>query len=334
MAYPIWKDYYVSLGALNDSEKFRILCDGKVIYTGKAYKKPGANDISVRINEICADYLSLNKNSSNLPTFEVQRTIMSITEGEVWSTIDSVQFLNDWSYDYAYDPETMGLSFPVINRIDPRQWILFTPYNESTITARIKLQNGDSFNVYIPVKTSDDFNADFNKDFCHSVRNSQMETAVFDLSKWDNVESVTLGNNEFKVVNSCHKYALYYLNAYGGWDSLLIEGNHSKRDNLTRHTRETEYDNGNLQNRGIHNYVNEISRSLTLHTSWMTDEQSARMHHLLNSTNVYLGDIESGQMIPVVLTDTITEYKTYKGNGGKLVNYAINVTIAQERMRR
>ena len=251
-----------------------------------------------------------------------------------WDTIDEVKFLNDWSYDYAYDPETMGLSFPAINRIDKRQWILFTPYNEDVITATIKLRNGDRFNVYIPVKTSDDFNADFNRDFCHSVRNTQMETAVFDLSRWEDVESVTLGNTEFKVVNSCHKYALYYLNAYGGWDSLLIEGNHSKMDNLTRHTRETEYDNGSVQNRGIHNYVNEISRSLTLHTSWMSDEQSARMHHLLNSTNVYLGDIETGQMIPVVLTDTITEYKTYKGNGGKLVNFAINVTIAQERMRR
>jgi hypothetical protein len=73
---------------------------------------------------------------------------------------------------------------------------------------------------------------------------------------------------------------------------------------------------------------------MTMHTSWLPDDESSRMHHLLNSTNVFLGDLVTGQMIPVILTNTTTEYKTYKGNGGRLVNYTINVTIAQERIRR
>ena len=337
MANPIWKDYYVNLGTA-ESVQFRILVGDDVIYTGKAFKRPGKANNEIRINDICADYLenvfpALEQTTftgSNQPLTFVIQTL----SGTTWTTRASVQFDNNWSYDYDYNPATMGMSFPVNNKIDIRQWVVFTAYNASAITATITLANGSSFDVIIPVEISNDFNDDYNFDFSKSVRAAQTGTAVFDLSQWGDVKSLTIGNKVFKVVNNCNRYALYYVNAYGGWDSLLIEGNHSVSDSLTRHTRETEYDNRSIQNRGVHNYVNEISKTMTLHTSWLSDDESSRMHHLLNSTNVFLGDLVTGQMIPVILTNTTTEYKTYKGNGGRLVNYPINVTIAQERIRR
>lgn len=337
MANPIWKDFYVNLGNA-DSVQFRILVGADVIYAGKAFKRPTQSDIQIRINDICADYLEnvfpelvgTTFTSGEYVTFDVQ----TLTSETTWTTKASVQFDNNWSYDYAHDPATMGMAFPINGKIDIHQWVVFTAYNASSITATVTLANGQSFDVIIPVEISDDFNDDYNFDFSQSVRAAQTGTAVFDLSQWGDVKSLTIGNKVFNVVNKCNRYALYYVNAYGGWDSLLIEGNHSVSDNLTRHTRETEYDNRNIQNRGVHNYVNEISKTITLHTSWLSDEESARMHNLLNSTNVYLGDLVTGEMIPVILTDTTTEYKTYKGNGGRLVNYTINVTIAQERIRR
>ena len=337
MANPIWKDYYVNLGTA-ESVQFRILVGEDVIYTGKAYKRPGQSNNQIRINDICADYLenvfpALSRGTFTGANQPLTFTVQTLSE-TTWTTVEDVIFYNNWSYDYDYNPTTMGMAFPINGRIDSKQWFVFTAYNASTITASIKLSNGTTYDVVIPVEISDDFNDDFNMDFSHSVRAAQTGTAVFDLSKWGDVKSVTIGNKSFKVVNTCSRYALYYVNAYGGWDSLLIEGNHSEVDNLTRHTREVEYDNRNVSNRGTMNYVNEITKSLTLHTSWLSDDESSRMHHLLNSTNVYLGDLNSGRMIPVVLADTTTEYKTYKGNGGKLVNYAINVTIAQERIRR
>lgn len=334
MANPIWKDYYVNLGTA-ESAQFRIRVGEDVIYTGKAYKRPGQSYNLIRINDICADFLENVFPKLVGTTFteaEYVSFVVQMLIGGAWATQETVQFDNDWSYDYDFNPATMGMCFPVNGHIDVRQWVVFTAYNAKTITATIKLANGDSFDVLIPVEISD--NADFNNDFSQSVRASQTGTAVFDLSEWGDVKSVTIGNQSFKVVNTCSRYALYYVNAYGGWDSLLIEGNHSEVDNLTRHTREVEYDNRDVSNRGTMNYVTEIAKSLTLHTSWLSDDESSKMHHLLNSTNVYLGDLNSGRMIPVVLTDTTSEYKTYKGNGGKLVNYAINVTIAQERIRR
>lgn len=336
MANPIWKDFYVDLGT-EESTQFRILVGDDVVYTGKAFKRPGQSSNQIRINDICADYLENvfpNLVGITFTAGEYVTFVIQTLSGISWTTKASVQFDNNWSYDYGYDPATLGMSFPVNGKVDTNQWVVFTAYNASTIIATITLADGGSFDVLIPVAISNDFNADYNNDFSKSIRSSQTGTAVFDLSQWEGIKSLTIGNKVFEVVNTCNKYALYYVNAYGGWDSLLIEGNHSVADNLTRHTRETEYDNRSIQNRGVHNYVNEIVKTMTLHTSWLSDDESSRMHHLLNSTNVYLGDIQTGEMIPVILTDTRTEYKTYKGNGGKLVNYTINVTIAQERTRR
>lgn len=337
MANPIWKDYYVNLGTA-ESVQFRILVGDDVIYTGKAFKRPGQANNQIRINDICADYLEHVFPKLEHITFSGAKQpltfIVQILSGGAWVTNTNVSFDNNWSYDYDYNPATMGMAFPISSRIDKRQWVMFSVYNASSVAVTVKLMNGSTFDVIVPVEISDDFNEDFNLDFSKIYKAPETGTAVFRMSQWKDVDTITIENKTFKVVDACNAYVLYYLNAYGGWDSLLIEGNHSEVDNLTRHMRETEYDNRNVQNRGTHNNVNEIVKTLTLHTSWLSDDESSRMHHLLNSTNVYLGDIRSGAMIPVVLTDTQTDYKTYKGNGGRLVNYSINVTIAQERTRR
>ena len=39
-------------------------------------------------------------------------------------------------------------------------------------------------------------------------------------------------------------------------------------------------------------------------------------------------------MIPVIVTDASLGYKTYKNQGNRMVNYTINVQVAQSRIRR
>lgn len=337
MANPIWKDYYVSLGTA-DSISYRIRVNNTTIYTGKAFKRPGQSDNQIRINDICADFISntlpaMSESAFSALSFPVE-FIIQILSGSTWSTLTTVQFDNNWSYDYDYNPETMGMAFPINGHIDLRQWLVFSAYNASSITATITLKDGSSFDVIIAVAISADFNSDFNSDFARAVRSAQSGTAVFDLTSYGDVDSVTIGNTKYKVVTDCRKYALYYSNAYGGWDTFLIEGNIVELDNLTRLVREMEYDNRSIQNRGFRNYVNTIQKTFNLHTSWLSDDEASRMHHLMNSTNVYLYDINAGEMIPVIVNNSTTEYKTYKGNGGKLVNYEINVSVAHDRIRR
>ena len=343
---PIWKDYFVTLG-MRAVIPFRIRVqdqNGNIIYNGKSHIKPGETNNSIRINDICADYLTnalpaLSQAEFSALSFPLNFVVETFLE--YWTIAGQVQFMNDWSYDDSYNPATMGMSFPVNGRIDSRQWLVFTAYNASTITATLTFTDGTTSQVIIPVEISADFNYDrfpdegiFNTDFARSARAAGSGTAVFDLSAWNNVASVTINGKTWEVVTDCREWVVYYVNAYGGWDSLLIEGNTIETDSLKRHTREMEYDNRSIQNRGTQNYVNEITKSYTLHTSWMSDAESLRMHHLLNSPEVYLFNINTGDMIPVTLNNTTTEFKTYKNNGGRLVNYTIDATLAQERIRR
>lgn len=336
---PIWKDHYVTLGT-GDVMQYRIRVQdqgGEIIYNGTSHIKPGATENSIRINDICADYLTnalpaLSQAEFSALSFPLNFLVEAY--GIEWKNVGEVQFLNDWSYDNSYDPATMGMAFPVNGRIDARQWLVYTAYNATSITATLTFSDGTTMQVVIPVAISADFNNDFNNDFAISARSAGSGTAVFDLSAWENVVAITINGKTWNVVTDCREWVLYYVNAYGGWDSLLIEGNTIEMDNLTRYTRDVEYDNRDIRNRGTQNYVNEISKSFTLHTSWMSDSESLRMHHLLNSPEVYLYNINTGDMLPVVLNSTTTEYKTYKTNGGKLVNYTIVATLAQERVRR
>lgn len=330
MAHPIWKDYYVNIGS-SDSMDYQIYANSVLIYSGKAYKRPGAADIQIRINDICSDYLK-----NTIPNFEPQ-TFSEAAEKVVFQVVadgktEEVEFYNDWSYDYTFNPEN-GLSHTINGRIDSRQWLIYSAYDASSFVAEITLADGNKTEVIIPVEISPSFNADFNSDFAKVVRPAQTGTAVFRLDMFTGIKSVKIGSTTYQVAPSCNRYVLYYSNAYGGWDSLLIEGNHLMSDNVTRMTRSLEYDNRNVSNRGRQNYGNEIEKKLTLHTSWMSDDQSQRMHHLLNSTEVFLYDIETDEMIPALINNTTTEYKTYKSNGGRFVNYTIDLSLANIRQR-
>lgn len=336
---PIWKDYFVTLG-IRTVIPFRIRVqdqNGNIIYNGKSHIKPGETNNSIRINDICADYLTnalpaLSQVEFSALSFPLNFVVEAFLQ--YWTIAGQVQFMNDWSYDDSYNPATMGMSFPVNGRIDSRQWLVYTAYNASNITATLTFTDGIKSHVIIPVEISADFSDDFNTDFARSAKAAGSGTAVFDLSAWDNVASVIINGKTWEVVTDCKEWVVYYVNAYGGWDSLLIEGNTIETDSLKRHTREMEYDNRSIQNRGTQNYVNEITKSYTLHTSWMSDAESLRMHHLLNSPEVYLFNINTRDMIPVTLNNTTTEFKTYKNNGGRLVNYTIDATLAQDRIRR
>lgn len=342
-AIPIWKDVIVNIGLI-DSLFYRItLADtGEVIYSGKSHRRPGADFNQVRINDVCADYLEnvipMLPNEIPALSLPVNFYVQSSEDGVTWTNQGAFRFLNDWSYEYGYDPATMGMAFPINGHLDSRMPLVWTGFGES-ITATLVM--GGSF--------TGDFNMDFNSDFLvgGSSGGSQtieiplvgggqdlVGTAYLDLAEYPGVIGVEIGGVTYEVVTECAKYALYYVNAFGGWDCFLIEGNSLEADSLKRYTREAVYDNRDIRNRGIYNYVNEITKGFTFHTGWLLDNQGERMHHLINSTNVYLYDIANDQMIPVIIPTTSCEYKTYKNQGNKLVNYTIQVQIAQNRIRR
>lgn len=349
-AVPIWKDFIAEL-----SGTYRIVstATGNTIYSGYAVAKPGDTYAQVRINDICADYLenvlpSLTHRDVTalaMGTFKVQMRVPG-PQGYQWVDLYSPQFYNDWSYDYDHNPSVSGISFPINGHIDARQPILFSVYDKAQVNVTLVFKNGTSQTLVIPVTggggggggTSGDFNMDFSNDFLVGGGGGEgtdgYGTIAVRAGNYSNLDRVVMGGKTFKVVTNCAKYVLFYVNAFGGWDSLLIEGNTLEADSLNRFTREVVYDNRQIQNRGIHNYVNEVTKGFTFHSGWLLNDQGERMHHLINSTFVYLYDISNDDMIPVIITDTSCEYKTFKNQGNMLVDYTIQVEVAQHRERR
>ncbi len=333
MVAPIWKDYYINLGK-GEGVAFRIKVGDDVIYTGRAYPKPGEETSSIRINDICADYLQNVLPELTAETFQAMEFPVTFivesynTEEASWMEAGTAQFLADWSYDNNYSVDTMGMAFPINGKVDARQTIIYTAYNSSSVVATLTFQDGTTKEVTIDTTKAT------TTDLERATASAGSGSVVLDLAQYADIAKVTIGNTTYNVSDGCHRYAIHYINAYGGWDALLIEGNDLREDTLTRNTREMVYDNRAMANRGKQNYVNEITCKYTLHTGWLSDDESLRMHHLLNSTEVYLEDIAEGGFHPVTITNTSCQYKTYKNNGGSLVNYEISVELSQNRLRR
>jgi len=340
MAEPIWKDRFVDLGAVAQ-EDFEIRLDdssGAVIYAGTAYRRPGETNCIIRINDICADYLAaiLPKLAlAGFTSFAVAQEFVVIADPNGTPTqVDDVTFYNDWSYDLDWDASVMGLSDPIDGLVDPNQYILQSQLPASSVTATIHFTDGSTSTIIINIAGSADFNDDFNEDFSTIDASENGGAAVLDLSQFSDVDYVEMGGKTYKVKDLCPKFIVYYVNAFGGWDSLILQGNDRESDALVRHTTGKDYDNAQPQNRGVKDYAIEVTKGWNLNTGWLDDNQSSRMHHLLNSTEVYLYDVASGRMLPVVLTDTSNEVKTYKGGGRHLVRYSFNANLAKDMVRR
>ena len=296
--------------------------DGAVIFSGRAYLRPDEDTIKVKINDIAADYLAhtFPDTEQAFTPAEVSKTFAVYAGGVL---VENVTFYNDWSYNPEWDITTMGMSDPITDVLDPRQLLVISvPSAGVELTARITLSDGTIITRAITPGGS--YNASFNWSY-EKGGTREPGIVVFNLAEYPTAVSVDINGTEYRVVNTCARYAVYYINAYGGWDSLVLA--HGKRtDNLTRHTTKYDYDNSDPSNRGARDYAVEVSPSWELITDWLT--RGDKMHHLLNSPFVYLYDLEEQVFIPVNLENTDTEYRE------RFTNYTFNARLAREQYRR
>lgn len=332
MANPIWKDYNVLLGT-GEWFNYIIRIDNVQVYAGKAYSKTGAADpVYIKINEIVADYLTRAiPNWESASPVEIPFAYAEVKVGS--TTLDSATFTPDWSYNDDYVLATDGLCFPIDGWIANGQHLLYSAYGSVNPSMHIE------YNDRHPDFLATDFNVDFlisgsTEDVALGGTIEGARVYAIPLASYSNLKEVTIGTKTWKVWPGCCRYVLHYINAYGGWDSLLIRGNGKQTDTLKRYTRKEPYNNATAPARGTDNYVNEIGAKYELHPGIMTEEQAARMFHLLNSCCVYLEDMQEGAIRPIVLTNATSEYKTWANQGHKLIEYTIEAELAQDRLRR
>lgn len=147
----------------------------------------------------------------------------------------------------------------------------------------------------------------------------------------DNTMELATTVSEVASGNACGEIALYYKNRKGGWDSFLIEGTWTKKDEYTKYTYNRSFNNNTLEfENGT--YHSQIVTSYVLNTGWLNDQESDNLaFNLLSSNEVYLHNLCTDKVYPVVIKDNTATYKTYKNNSRKLVNYQINVEESQRK---
>lgn len=325
--YPIWKDYFVTLANTEVAAGVPFSVDilGETIYSGRAFARPGSGNIVSRLNDIIVPYLVRGLSIIGETDVPVIGEEVEIDEGSAYV---SETFRADWSYDDAFDPNSDGMNFPICDIVLPGQYV---PHTDP-------ISRNIDFNIVTLGASGGMFDASFNESFAifgdvpvtATIANGGIyQTAWLDLRDYPTATAVEVGGRNYRVGGGCRQYALYYVNAYGGWDTLAVLGKTAESDAITRHTTERVYDNRQASARGKVNYCNELKHQYIFHTHPLTSPQCARMHHLLNSPLVYLHDVSTGLIRPIVLTGNVTEYKQQALNV-----YAIEAELAQDRIRR
>ena len=336
----IWKDYYCTINLT--AADFRVCTDGygtTPIYYGRAVAKPGASSVSVRINDICASWLR-----STYPNWDLRFTAgllelqfyvqYKATTATTWTNLETVTFTNDWSYDYAYLASRDGYTFPISRIADPRQILLLTvPAGTNSVTATLTNADGSTATVVLTVRRTADFNNDYNNDYSHLSSAAQAGVVQLKLGSYPSVVKVVIGGVTWTVDRArCKDYGLYYVNAYGGWDSLCLYG--TERDVYARHEYSVNYDNTKQSGQGGKDYLNEVDVHFDLHTPWMDDLGASRMHHLVGTTAAVIHEFATGRILPVTIVTDSVQYKTYNSEGHRPISYDLEVAVAQDRQRR
>lgn len=317
---PIWKDYTVTLAntALSAGVQYRISQNTQVLYQGRAFARPGKNKIDAKINDVVADHIAATwggwSAAGGAPAVvDVTPYITEVYDDDLdtWTQKDSAVFVPDWSYDPNYDPDVDGHNFPVLLQAAPGQLIpVIVPPAAQVAVSIIKT---DGTTVALDWEgEAEEFQLDW-----------------LDLANYPTAKSIVTDYGTISV-DACAQYILYYLNAYGYWDWLPITGKTDEADAVTHHNREVDYNNSTPYSRAKWNYANELKRQYTFRTSYLKEGESLKMHHLLNSPQVYLHDMADGVIRPLILTGSKTEYK----RGAKLYQYTITAELAQTRERR
>lgn len=321
--YPVWQDNYIYFdNQLGNRIEYKIvdIVNNSTIYSGRVNKLPNGNTIAVNVNRIVDNHLSNHfpsELSNDLTITDLTgytKTFDILVGGEVY---DTLTMYNSWGYSQL--PYNNVISDPIRKVIDRKQIFLCSVFSPTPTSksVRYQLKKRNNITTRATVTASSDKQvliADWN------LKNQPYNQIVVDGIVYD-------------IVDSCKEFCLYYSNAYGGWDSLLIDGNVKRTDNITSYYYMKNYDNNSYQFEK-NKYLNVITPTYVLHTDWFTDDEQSRLHHLLESTEVYLHNLKTNEILPVNITNTSCEYKTYKNNGKKKFNNVINVEIAQQRIRK
>lgn len=290
MIYPIWQDRYVNFLTDESPVNYSINLNGETIFYGKAWAAPAYTEDNFQTN--------LNKICEDYLTNEIVD----------FNTIKGSEYIihTDAVKTFIIRNEDKNTIIKTVTFIYDWSYDNSKTYTEGKVTDMSNPINRKGVNGMYYFKTEFD--------------GTQVKTLVS-----------LMPINGYTETTDCNagKWALYYINRYGGWDSYLIDGYVSRKDNFNRKAVFADYDNNTTQF-GKRPYMTQITPNYEIHTGWMNDRESEVLAaNVFQSTRVYLHNLETEEIIPIVITDADVLHKNHKNNGRRLLNYTINAVAAQ-----
>lgn len=311
---PIWKTTVVEVAGQGYVD-YTVSTEGDVIYSGRAYQMPGDENINFELNEIVRDYVDNYlwwRGGYQTPSGWQRTFTIELGNGGGGDYI----FTKDWSYqELGYSTNSfICLNEPIINEIPAGCYVPVCVFSPQKAGNTSFTRNGTS--VYTA-----------------NLNNPRQARYLF-VSAPGYKYGYTGDNNVYKGAADCKtRYVLYYENAYGGIDAMPVQGNATLTDKITAYTTKNAVRVPSTSF-SYRRYLNEIQKTWEFRTGYLSDEQASRMHHLIESTMVYVYDIETDTLYPVVIDETSLTYKTYKNQGRKFFNYSFKVRESQDKIRK
>lgn len=307
-----------------------------VIYDGLVLDGFGIQNL----NEILAQYVNptpiifgspnLQSDNASHSTFYIYYTQ---DDWGTW-TNDTVIITYDWSYK---DTHRAVLSDPIINLIDNRQFFLYTikagtPDVAETIFVKIEnielgyfTVSGYTYFNYVLNLANQTYPGEFSYAYSYDFF-VDINVPISGINK------LTIGPSTYYVANTCYRYCLYYLNQYGGWDSILFRGRELNSSDLSRLSYKKNYIANSTDFYKV-DYLTTINERWSLNTSFLNDIESSKMINLMASNQLYIQDLETGHISSVNITNSNCELKNYKNQGRKMATYTIEVAASQPKYR-
>ena len=320
--FPIWDDYFLSFDTDADYVDYRITDLQDAVFQGRAFAIEGV--ARVYVNDILSDMLS---ERIDLSDYELQdnRGYVSFvvqvydTNLQGWYDYILLNTYNDWTY--SHNTESGIISDRIQKVLDIRQ--LF-------VQSYLK-KVGDStpeFSISGPRRTS---SRPYNRTFTltDGIQSMAVKAGIL------NTLYVTEDGDvvqEYPVEDTCKPYALYWLNAKGGYNSMLLNKASKQVDRIQNYDY-TKF--ASINDTVFHKiqYLKEITNTWTIKTDILTDRESEIVAEIAHSPQVYLHILEDDEIIPVNITDTQVEHKLWRNNQRKHITYSFTVenSLTKER---
>ena len=176
-----------------------------------------------------------------------------------------------------------------------------------------------------------DFNEDFNDDFNTGVEEVALQVVniVVPANTMATYVDVIQGDTSirYNLVNPCKsRYSVFYLNRLGGWQSLCMQG-FEKRTNATETITATaprvSRFSGCVNNAGIFTALQNYSKTLYLHTGYLTSKERMYIDDLLTTERLYVFD----QVDRVFRTATIENKTQEIDYSRRLIDYMLQLKL-------